>query len=300
MSLTGHNNPPLTTKEIIEKNINRKKPILDRDPQFYNNVPLPSWVELSLIDVCNRTCSFCPKSDPNIAPDTYNKMEMPLIYKIIKDLKKINFEGYFSFCGYGEPLLHPNINKIIEILGENWGIEIVTNGDPLNEKNLLKLYKSNLSTLVVSLYDGPEQKDKFLNMRDKLKIPVDFLVLRDRWEKGNEFDKYLTNRAGTLDNKDQSDPKNFNDKPCYYTAYHTQIDWNGDFYLCPHDWQRRMSLGNLMQKEFFEIWNSSLLNNYRKKLLNGSRKKNPCLSCNCIGIIHGSKHALEWKKVLSK
>ena len=143
MILPGHNNPPLTTKEIIEKNINRKKPILDRDPQFHNGVPLPSWIELSLIDVCNRTCSFCPKSDLNIAPDTYNKMEMPLINKLAKDLQKINFEGYFSFCGYGEPLLHPNINKIIEILGKNWGIEIVTNGDPLNEENLVTTFKSN-------------------------------------------------------------------------------------------------------------------------------------------------------------
>ena len=54
-----------------QKNIFRKKPILDRDPQFYKNIPLPSWIELSLIDACNRDCSFCPKSDENIAPNTY-------------------------------------------------------------------------------------------------------------------------------------------------------------------------------------------------------------------------------------
>ena len=32
-------------KETILKNIIRKKPILDRAPQFYNNVPIPSWIE---------------------------------------------------------------------------------------------------------------------------------------------------------------------------------------------------------------------------------------------------------------
>ena len=50
----GHNNPPLDPKETIQNNINRKKPILDRDPQYFNKIPLPSWIELSLIDVCNR------------------------------------------------------------------------------------------------------------------------------------------------------------------------------------------------------------------------------------------------------
>lgn len=58
MSSIGHNKPPLDPKETIIKNIERKKPILDRNPQFFNSVPLPSWIELSLIDNCNRSCSF--------------------------------------------------------------------------------------------------------------------------------------------------------------------------------------------------------------------------------------------------
>ena len=52
MSNIGHNNPPLDPKETIQNNINRKKPILDREPQIFKGVPIPSWIELSLIDVC--------------------------------------------------------------------------------------------------------------------------------------------------------------------------------------------------------------------------------------------------------
>ena len=154
MSNIGHNSPPLDPKETIERNINRKKPILDREPQFYDGVPLPSWIELSLIDVCNRDCSFCPKSDENISPNTYMKMEQALIEKLILDLKKINFEGSFTMCGYGEPLLHPNILDITNSIGKFWGIEIVTNGDPLTKKKLKELYNSKVSKLVVSMYDG--------------------------------------------------------------------------------------------------------------------------------------------------
>ena len=83
----GHNSN-YNPKETIQKNITRKKPILDRDPQVFNGVPIPSWIELSLIDACNRSCNFCPKFDENIAPNTYNKMEFSLIDKLCNDLKK--------------------------------------------------------------------------------------------------------------------------------------------------------------------------------------------------------------------
>ena len=112
---------------------------MDRDPQFFQDVPIPSWIELSLIDACNRSCSFCPKSDFDIALNTYQKMNSTLITKLCTDLKKINYQGAFSICGYGEPLLHKDIIEIVNTLGELGGVEIVTNGDPLNI-NLLKKF----------------------------------------------------------------------------------------------------------------------------------------------------------------
>tara|TARA_B100000029_G_scaffold83920_2_gene74701 strand:+ start:4106 stop:5026 length:921 start_codon:yes stop_codon:yes gene_type:complete len=289
----GHNSQS-NPKETIEKNINRKKPILDRDPQLYKGVPLPSWIELSLIDVCNRTCSFCPKSDPNIAPDTHMRMEMVLINKIIQDLKKINFDGFFTLCGYGEPLLHSKITEITNAIGEFWGIEIVTNGDPLTKKKLIDLYNSKVSKIVLSMYDGPEQIDKFNDMIRDAKVPRDFVVLRDRWHKGEEFSDYITNRAGTVKNGKQIDVKDLINKKCFYPAYHIQVDWNGDVYLCPHDWQRKNPLGNLMQKEFFEIWTGKVYDKFRKMLFNGKREELPCSKCNCNGKVHGNKHFNEW------
>ena len=79
------------TKKVnkqIEINIKRRTVIVDDKLVFHKGVPIPSWIELSLIDVCNRKCIFCPKSDPSVAPDTYQKMNMNLIKKLVKDLKK--------------------------------------------------------------------------------------------------------------------------------------------------------------------------------------------------------------------
>ncbi len=205
-------------KVTILKNINRKKPILDRDPQFYKGIPLPSWIELSLIDTCNRKCSFCPKSDDTIAPDTHQKMEDALISKLCSDLKEINFEGAFCLCGYGEPLLHKNHLSIINKLGDVGQVEIITNGDVLTEKKMKEIYKSKASKLLISLYDGPEQMKKFKDMIDKTNIPKDFVILRDRWYSDKmDFGVKLTNRTGTI--KIGKQEKINVDKKCYYSSY---------------------------------------------------------------------------------
>ena len=44
-------------------------------------------------DRCNRSCSFCPKSDDSVGPDTFNKMERVLIDKLTEDLIKINYNN---------------------------------------------------------------------------------------------------------------------------------------------------------------------------------------------------------------
>ena len=300
MSNIGHNLPAFNPKERIEKNILRKKPILDREPQIYKGVPLPSWIELSLIDVCNRSCSFCPKSDENIAPNTHQKMERVLIDKLYQNLKDINYEGAFTLCGYGEPLLYKDLDYLTDKLGELGSIEVVTNGDPLNVKKLKKLYKANISQLVISMYDGPEQIMYFTDMMKKADIPKTFYSLRDRWHKGEEFSDYITNRAGTVKSGKQIKVENLKDKRCFYPAYHAQIDWDGNLYICPHDWQRRNPMGNLMQKNFFDIWNGSALTNMRKMLFRGKRDKLPCSSCNCNGKIHGEKHYEAFKKNFNK
>ena len=89
--------------KTIEVNIKRRTVIVDDILSKYKNQPIPSWIELSIIDVCNRSCSFCPKSDPMVAPDTYQQMQMNLINKLTQELKEINYKGSVVLCGYGGP-----------------------------------------------------------------------------------------------------------------------------------------------------------------------------------------------------
>ena len=66
----------------------------------------------------------------------------------------------------------------------------------------------------------------------------------------------LTNRTGTIEIGNQ--PEVNIKQECYYTAYQVLIDWNGDVFLCPQDWQRRNAMGNIMQKNFWYLeWKNS-------------------------------------------
>lgn len=287
----------LDPKKTIQNNINRKKTILDRDPQFYKNVPLPSWIELSLIDVCNRICSFCPKSDFDVAPNTYQKMNLNFINKLYGDLKEIGFQGAFSICGYGEPLLHKDLITFVNIIGELGGVEIVTNGDPLKPILMKKIYESKATKLIISMYDGEHQIDYFENMIREAGVDKEFVVLRNRWHNSDEdFGVKLTNRVGNIKIGDQ---KKINiNRGCYYSSYQLLIDWNGNAYLCPQDWDRKLPVGNVMQEHFFDVWNGKILNKYRLRHLTEKRDISPCNKCNADGKIHGHKHAKVWHNKL--
>ena len=286
----------MNPKKTIKDNLNRRSKIVDNDLVFYKNVPLPTWIELSLIDVCNRSCSFCPKSDNSVAPNTYQKMSRVLIDKLTSELKKIKYRGAIALCGYGEPLLHNDIIYITKKLSSVASVELVTNGDVLNYKILNELYEANVSRILVSMYDGIHQVKKFKEIIKKSKIPEDLVILRDRWyDKDNNFGVKLTNRTGTI--KIGNQLSNNVHTTCFYPSYQFLIDWNGDVFLCPQDWQRRVTMGNMMQEDIFNIWNGKIMNKYRKTLLDGKRSLNPCNTCNAQGTLLGSSHAKIWRQI---
>ena len=298
MKNIGHNNPPipLDPKDTIKKNIKRRKLIVDEGIGYFEKLPLPTWIELSLIDVCNRSCVFCPKSDSSIAPDTYQKMSRKLIDKLYIDLKKIKYNGSIALCGYGEPLLHKDLEYITNKLSSVANVEIVTNGDVLTPKILRKLYDAKAGRFLISMYDGPEQIEKFKKIIKKSGVPEDFVILRDRWyDDSQNFGVKLTNRTGTIKIGNQLD--NTVHSVCYYPTYQFLIDWNGDIFLCPQDWQRRKTMGNMMQEEIFDIWGGNFMSKFRKNLLNGKRCDKPCSDCNADGTLLGKNHAEIWKSI---
>lgn len=270
-------------------NIARKAPLVDR-VQMHGDIPLPSWVELSVTDLCNRKCVFCPRVDEAAYPNQPLHMGLGLAEKIAADLWEMDYQGTITLCGFGEPLLHPQIVELVRRFGD-FRVEIVTNGDRLTPKLVNRLAGAGCDFIAVSMYDGPGQIAALEAIFAE--TGMDY-ALRDRWQGEDEnFGlSLLTNRAGTLDIGTQA-PATAG--PCAYPAYQMMIDWNGDALLCPQDWHKRVRFGNVGAQSLLEIWVSAALHKRRKRLMRGRDGLSPCSACNAGGCQHGGKHMEAWR-----
>ena len=286
-------------EQRIKENLDRKSQFIDGKDQIQVNVdgyPLPSWIEFSPIDVCNRKCVFCPRVDDTTAPDNYNTTTPTFCYeKLFDELEVMGFSGTLMWSGYGEPLLAKNLTKVLSLVGGRFRTEVTTNGDALRPKKVKELFDAGLDYLVVSLYDGPEQIDEFHKMFKEASIERDRYLLRERWfSADDDFGVKLTNRTGTVTVGDQPDIDL--SKKCFYPHYSCMIDWNGDFFLCPQDWNRRRKWGNVFIQGFDGVWFSKELTSARRRLAKGDRSASPCSLCNANGTLHGENHAKAWAR----
>lgn len=262
---------------------------------------MPSVIEISNSGMCNRKCIFCPRSDPNY--DHVNEfIDIRLHNKIVKELKFNNYAGTIIYSGFVEPLLDKRIYDQIFDLRKNLpniNIELITNGDPLNEKRILKLYESGLSVLLISVYDGETEYNQFKKIFEKNKISEDKFVIRKRYLSQDEnFGITISNRGGMMENTPHKIPalKKAISNPCNYPAYNFFIDYNGDVLICSHDWGKKNIVGNINKTSIEDIWNNENYNDSRKKLFNGDRSNKPCNVCDVEGSLVGNNHVEYWKK----
>lgn len=278
--------------ESTKNNLNRKSKFID-NVQLHKGLPLFSWIEISLTELCNRKCVFCPRVDDKY-PNQNLHMSIDTIANIADELRELQFKGAVALCGYGEPMLHNDIYTVVKEL-HDVDVEIVTNGDKLNVDVMQKLYTSGLKHLQISMYDGPHQINKFINMINDAGIDKQTVSLRDRWyDETVDYGLCLTNRAGTI----EKGPKVNKQKPCNYLAYSLMIDWNGDILLCSQDWHKKRKFGNLASTTMLDAWMSRDMMKYRNMLISGNRSKHPCSGCNVLGTRIGNNHARLWKKIM--
>jgi len=291
--------------KFFDKNISRKSKLSDKNIIFFKNskILMPSVFEISNSGMCNRKCAFCPRSDPNY--EHKNEFIAEGMYKkFVDEIAQHQYSGTIIFSGYVEPLLHKRIYSDIKYTKEKLpkvNIELITNGDPLNDARTLKLFNNGLDVLLISAYDGPEQVIKFQKMMRRIKVEENKFVIRKRYYgEDKDFGITISNRAGNLVNSDYKIPalkKALND-PCNYPFYTFFIDYNGDVQMCSHDWGKKYVIGNIKNEKIIDIWKSEKYLFARKKLLNTNRNFSPCNKCDVKGSLIGNKHAQEWMKTI--
>jgi len=286
-------------KKKLDDNLDRKEKLLDdhiKKVNRYNDIPVFSLIEINITDKCNRKCEFCPRNNPKLYSNSDYEMSIETYKKIMKDLKKLKYKGTILFSAFCEPLTHSKLNDIIKLTKKycpRSHLEIISNGDYADEKTLKKLFSSGLDTVLLSLYDGEEQIDKFEDIRKSLKLTKKQMRYRKRYlSKEKDYGIILSNRAGMID----MGPKKVNLKQeCLYPFYQLTIDSDGTVLLCPHDWSKTIKFGNVNDSNILDIWNCPSITKIRKRLINKNRGFIPCNKCNVDGKLMGNEHLKEWK-----
>lgn len=291
--------------KFLDPQINFKKKSIESSLNLIEgtNFPMPSEIEISESGICNRKCSFCPRSAPDY-PDINEFISEKLHKKLCDELSELNYSGLIIYSGFVEPMLDKNIYNLVKYAKKTnprSRIEIISNGDVLNKNRLKKIYEYGLDRMQISLYDGEDQYKKFEKMGVDLNLNSFQYVLRKRYlPEEQDFGITLSNRGGMLENstfKIPSTKEKIKEK-CFYPSYKFFLDYNGDALMCSHDWGKKNILGNLKKMSFKEIWLSKKSMDARKKLNDADRSTSPCNVCDVHGTLIGSKQAEAWTKIL--
>ena len=283
--------------EVLRKNSRLEAAVQWLDPRSY----LPGVIELSGSGTCNRVCVFCPRS----APDFEDKKEFikpELFERICRELNGLDYSGMFIFSGFVEPLLDKRIYEKIEQISASCPkatIDLVTNGDVLNDTRMARLFESGLSNLLISVYDGPDDAALFEAMAKRVAPPKGNVIVRHRYlPPEQDFGITMTNRGGMMDNAVHIRPSPTEPlkAQCFYPFYTLMIDYTGECLMCTHDWGKRGVVGNLNVQTIREVWTSPRMEEARRRLINGDRTGSPCDRCDADGTMVGRKFVDAWRQ----
>ncbi|MFA6093121.1 MAG: SPASM domain-containing protein [Elusimicrobiota bacterium] len=101
---------------------------------------------IEITDVCNLSCSFCPKTARK--PEF---MSERLFSKILKDAQGWVEELFFHVMG--EPLLHPELGAFLDLCAQrSFKVKLVTNGTLIGKAGEMLLGKTALKQISFSLH----------------------------------------------------------------------------------------------------------------------------------------------------
>lgn len=250
-------------------------------------------VEFNTTELCNRTCVFCPRVNPEIYPNRKLHLTAEIVDKASMDLQNIGFTGRISFSGFGEPVLNKKFPDLIRAARKNLPdncIDTNTNGDRLTPEMVSKMFEAGITFVYANMYDGPEQEAVFKAVFEDAKISPDRYKLRPHWEEvGDDYGLFLNNRSGMVVDPDIGLPAVAEPivRPCYYPFSRAMVDWNGDVLICSNDWARKCVVGNVVEQSFSDVWMSEKMFEVRMKLMQSDRNHKPCATCGVNGTLSG-------------
>lgn len=119
-------------------------------------------IYIEITNVCNLACSFCPQTN---RPSEF--MSLETFSAILVQIKP--FTDYIYLHVKGEPLLHPNLDKFLDLSYEKgFKVNITTNGTLARKVSSKIMLKPSLRQINFSLHsfdgnEGTSNKNEYIN-----------------------------------------------------------------------------------------------------------------------------------------
>jgi MoaA/NifB/PqqE/SkfB family radical SAM enzyme len=237
----------------------------------------PWLVAFELSNRCNYAARHtrCPvdaKTDPIFLPTS-------IIRESLEYLGSIGFNGELYFSVYNEPLIDPRLFMLIELTKKhcpNCRVQLFTNGWSLNQQMVDELLEVGVGMFMVSAYsDHEENRLRALNYTvpsDSRSEPVLRIELDDRMDIYN----LPANQTG----------------PCWMPTIYPFVNHKGQFVLCCYDYRYLITLGNLNEVSFEEVYTSEFRQQVCESLEAGTRFFDVCKRCTRAHVLHELEYQL--------
>ncbi len=279
---------------------------------FKIRVDMPFAVGCEVTNFCNLNCPACNYS---LMKRPKQHMHGDLFKKIVDELSTFKNFKIFDLQMWGEPLLNPDIFKMIDYASNRVPhVRLSTNATLLDDRTALKLIEHPPHSLVISIdaaksetynkmrtggnYSQVINNTKhFLYLKGKQRLPYTIVQLIETKINQNEIEEFkkiwtgladfvcirrlssLGNINKVFDNlkvKDYSANFKFTCCTLWSRMY---IYSNGDVPFCGNDVDGLLCLGNVKNQSIAEIWNSKNAVKIRKILRINKNLPKECINC---------------------
>lgn len=255
-------------------------------------------IYIEITNICNLNCAFCPKNERDKQWMSIEQFE--IVLNKIKD-----YTNYINLHVMGEPLVHPNLDLILEKANEQgFLVNLTTNGRLLNKQfNIINQAKS-IRQINVSLhsFDTIEEqiriielidkfdKDKYISLRlwtnkhnnmiiNYLENQYKVKVIKDGIKLGDNIylNKDIEFKWPDINNEIISDKGT-----CYGLRDHIGILVDGSVVPCCLDYNGYNKLGNIFKEELVDILAKEKAVSMKKGFENGKLINEMCKRCGYV------------------
>ena len=127
-------------------------------------------IEIEPSTQCNRRCTYCPNSTPELAHRLVRNefLDLEMFEKMLLDLEEIDYSGKISLVGMNEFFMHKENFEYAEMVKDilpKSCLQIYSNGDYLNRALLERAERAGVDMIIVSFH---QQAGKAYNADDVL------------------------------------------------------------------------------------------------------------------------------------